>query len=324
MIPGSALRAAEPLVARSLRTLGLGGAAGLGHLSAASGLVGVGRHLYVVADDEHHLGVFERAGSGPGRLVRLFDGDLPRRRKDHKDHKDRKAAKPDLEALLELPPGPGRPQGALLALGSGSRPQRRRGVLLGLGTDGGLDGSRRLVDLEPLYAGLTPHIDKLNIEGAVIGGAMLCLLQRGGAESANTCVRYAWSDVARWLDAGGPAPRARVVERYALGAIDGVPLGFTDGAALPDGGFVFCAAAEDTGNAYDDGGCMGSAIGVVDPQGRLAWMALLEPVCKVEGIALAAAGAGRELLLVSDADDRDSPALLLSASLPESALRPFV
>ena len=321
MILGCALRAGAPLVARSLRALGLGGAAGLDHLSAASGLVVVGRYLYVVADDEHHLAIFERGDPGPGRLVRMFEGDLPRRRKDHKD---RKAAKPDLEALLELPPGAGLPHGALLALGSGSRPQRRRGALLGLGADGGLDGSRRLIDLEPLYAGLAPHIDHLNIEGAFIAGAMLCLLQRGGAESANTCVRYAWSEVARWLDAGGPAPRALAVERYALGAIDGVPLGFTDGAALPDGGFVFCAAAEDTGNAYDDGGCKGSAIGVVDPQGRLAWIALLEPVCKVEGIALSTAGAGRELLLVSDADDRESAALLLSASLPDSALRPPV
>ena len=318
MILGCALRAGAPLVARRLRTLGLGGAAGLDHLSAASGLVGVGPHLYVVADDEHHLGVFERAGSGPGRLVRLFEGDLPGRRKDYKD---RKAAKPDLEALLELPPGPGRPQGALLALGSGSRPQRRRGVLLGLAGDGGLDGSRQLIDLEPLHAGLVPPIDHLNIEGAFIDGAMLCLLQRGGAESANTCVRYAWSEVARWLDAGAPAPRPLAVERYALGAIDGVPLGFTDAAALPDGGFVFCAAAEDTGNAYHDGGCKGSAIGVVDPLGRLAWIALLEPVCKVEGIALSMAGAGRELLLVSDADDRESPALLLSVALPEAALR---
>lgn len=32
------------------------------HLSAASGLVGVGEFLYVVADDENHLGVFSAAG----------------------------------------------------------------------------------------------------------------------------------------------------------------------------------------------------------------------------------------------------------------------
>ena len=305
-----------PLVTRCLRSLDVADAGGTSHLSAASGLVAVGAILYVVADDEHHLGVFDRSGSGPGRQVRLFEGELPDK------HKKRKAAKPDLEALLELPPDAGRPHGALLALGSGSRPSRQRGALLGLRADGGLDGSRRHVDLEPWYAGLAPHIDQLNIEGAFIAGATLCLLQRGGAESANVCVRFAWSEVARWLDDGAPAPRPLGAERYALGAIDGVPLGFTDATPLPGGGFVFCAAAEDTGNAYDDGGCKGSAIGVVDPQGRLAWIARLEPVCKVEGIALATPGSARELLLVSDADDRESPALLLSVALREAAPSP--
>lgn len=312
MILGCALRAGAPLVARSLRALGLGGAAGLDHLSAASGLVVVGRYLYVVADDEHHLAIFERGDPGPGRLVRMFEGDLPRCRKDHKD---RKAAKPDLEALLELPPGAGLPHGALLALGSGSRPQRRRGALLGLGADGGLDGSRRLIDLEPLYAGLAPHIDHLNIEGAFIAGAMLCLLQRGGAESANTCVRYAWSEVARWLHAGGPAPRALAVERYALGAIDGVPLGFTDGAALPDGRWVFTAVAEASDDAYADGGCVGAAVGVVGADGRLQWLRRLAEPLKVEGIDARLRADGIDVVMVTDADDPDEPSRLVAARL---------
>jgi hypothetical protein len=47
------------------------------YLSAASGLVAVGRFLYAVADDELHLGVFERDKHRPGSLLRLFPGDLP-------------------------------------------------------------------------------------------------------------------------------------------------------------------------------------------------------------------------------------------------------
>ena len=305
---------APNVVARTLRRLSLVDAGGLDHLSAASSLVRIDQHLYVAADDEHHLGVFDLADAGSGRLVRLFDGDLPRR------HKDRKAAKPDLEALLQLPASASCPHGALLALGSGSRPQRRRGVLLALDADGALSGAPRPIDLQPLYAELAQHFDKPNIEGAFVTGAAFCLLHRGAAGSANACVRFEWSAVARWLEAGGPAPTALSVQSYELGMIDGVPLAFTDAAALPDGGWVFCAAAEDTDNAYDDGGSKGSAIGTVDPQGRLAWIALLEPVCKVEGIALSTTGANMEVLLVSDADDRESPALLLCASLPEAAL----
>jgi hypothetical protein len=56
------------------------------------------------------LGVFPATGSEPGRLIRLFDGELP-------DSKvDRKRQKPDLEALTLLPPGGNHPHGALLAL----------------------------------------------------------------------------------------------------------------------------------------------------------------------------------------------------------------
>ena len=83
------------------------------HLSAASSLVRVGNFLYVVADDEHHLGVFGAAGAGAGTLLRLFEGELPESRKK------RKKKKPDVEALVLLPPFAKFTHGALFALGSG-------------------------------------------------------------------------------------------------------------------------------------------------------------------------------------------------------------
>ncbi len=50
----------------------------MAHLSAASGLVRVGERLYVVADDEVHLGVFDSSAMhAPGALLRLLEGDLP-------------------------------------------------------------------------------------------------------------------------------------------------------------------------------------------------------------------------------------------------------
>jgi hypothetical protein len=88
------------------------------HLSAASGLVRVHGRLYVVADDEHHLGVMADTQQVPTdalstprvTLLRLFEGDLPRAKGQ------RKAAKPDLEALTAVPPLPAVQNGALLAL----------------------------------------------------------------------------------------------------------------------------------------------------------------------------------------------------------------
>jgi hypothetical protein len=105
------------------------------HLSAASGLVQAGRYLYVVADDEHHLGMLQADGEQPVQLLRLLPSDLPQGKEQ------RKRGKPDLEALALLPPHAAWPNGALLALGSGSRPQRCRAILLTLDAHGGSSAS---------------------------------------------------------------------------------------------------------------------------------------------------------------------------------------
>src|SRR5215218_10191051 len=67
------------------------------HLSAASGLACPGSFIYVVADDELHLGVFPAAGNEPGHLIRLLDGALAACKMT------RKKQNPDLEALTLLP-----------------------------------------------------------------------------------------------------------------------------------------------------------------------------------------------------------------------------
>ena len=119
---------------------------GLTFLSAASGLVRVRDKLYVIADDEHHLGVLSVDGNEPVRLVRLLDGDLPAAAAK------RKALKPDFESLLLLPASDESPDGSLLALGSGSRPNRFAGVRASLDARGDLRGPARPIDLKPLYA----------------------------------------------------------------------------------------------------------------------------------------------------------------------------
>lgn len=297
-------------ILRELHVDGAPGVTGLAHLSAASGLVKLGNRLFVVADDEHHLAMFELSNTAPGRLVPIFDGELPLR------HKARKAAKPDCEALLLLPAFGSYPHGALMAIGSGSRPSRQRGVLLALDIVGEIRGKVRTVDLTPLLAPLHEHFADLNLEGAFVHGDTLSLLQRGNSSSAiNARIDLSWLDLQRWLADSGPVPGPASIIRFELGEIDGVPLTFTDAAALPGGDWLFSAAAEDTSDTYSDGICAGSAIGLVDAGGTIRALERLSLNCKVEGIAAWIIGEEIELLLVTDADDRRMPALLLSTSL---------
>lgn len=300
----------ETRIIRELVVDDAAGIAGQAPLSAASGLVKLGNRLFVVADDEHHLAMFDLSNGEPGRLVPIFDGELPLR------HRARKAAKPDCETLVLLPAFGGCPHGALMAMGSGSRPSRQRGALLALDPAGDIQGSARTVDLTPLLAPLHDHFPDLNVEGAFVHGDTLSLLQRGNSGSAiNARIDLSLRDLQRWLAAAGPAPGPASITRFELGAIDGVPLSFTDGAALPGGGWLFSAAAEDTSDTYSDGVNAGSVIGLVDAGGTIRTLERLSPTCKVEGIAALVIGDTIDLLLVTDADDRSRPALLLSTAL---------
>ena len=280
-------------------------------ISAASGLVQVNNLLYVVADDEHHLGVFSAGNVGPGELVRLFEGTLPDK------YKKRKVQKPDLETLLLLPTFAGFPHGALLAMGSGSKPNRETGVLLGLDVFGNVNSAPRLFDLSLLYDALHAEVDGLNIEGAAIAGGKLLLLQRGNKGAVNALIACELEPFIADL-AANIAPRLRappVVRAVALGDIDGVPLCFTDAATLPDGNLLFTAVAENTDNSFDDGPCGGSAIGIVDANGNLKAIERLDQPYKVEGVAATMHADEINVLLVTDADDASKAAWLLSAVL---------
>ena len=303
------------LAVQHLRDLGIDPAThprGRAFLSAASGLVLDRERLYVVADDEHHLAVFDALAPGnPGRLIRLFEGDLP------KGQKKRKALKPDVETLARLPEIPGCRSGALLGLGSGSRPNRKSGVLMPLGADGAVEASVRHVDLTPLYAPLRDDFKELNIEGALVVGDELLLLQRGNkGGSSNACIHFAWDEVLPWLLGRSTAPvQASAVRHYDLGSVEGVPLCFTDGAPLPNGAWVFSAVAENVDDSYNDGACAGASIGIVDAKGTLRAMRALARTLKVEGVAARLDGDALMLVMVTDADDPAIPSQLLSARL---------
>jgi hypothetical protein len=187
----SNLEELPPLELRALRELDLDEAPGEGvapHVSSASGVVRRGDFVYVIGDDEVHLGVFRLSSPEPGRWVRVLQGDLP------DDGGGRAGQKPDLEALTVLPPFEGHPYGALLGLGSGSAPERDRGFVCRLAADGSIEGEPDELSLAPLYRLLREHADELNIEGAATMGDRLWLLNRASEKGTNLVVELsAWS-----------------------------------------------------------------------------------------------------------------------------------
>ncbi len=304
------------LTPKLLRTLAVPPAhhqRGQPHLSAASGLVclsALGRaHCYVVADDEHHLGHFRVDGDAPVELIRLLPGDLP------EDKKQRKKRKPDLESLVALPAMPGYPQGALLALGSGSKDARYTGLLMPLNEHGLLDSSNlnaAKIDLTALYAPLHAEFDDLNIEGCFIQGHDAYLIQRGNKGSSRSAsIRFDLQALQVWLLNALRPPTPQQIIPIDLGSVEGIPLTPTDGIALPDGRWLLSAAAENTESSYLDGPCAGSALALFDAQGDLLALHALEGSPKVEGISVWTDGHTQRLLMVTDADDPQLASQLL-------------
>ncbi|CAN0422026.1 unnamed protein product, partial [Phaeothamnion confervicola] len=273
--------------------------------------------LFVVADDELHLGVFARRDDAPGRLLRLLAGDLP----DAPDK--RKKRKSDFEALVMLPPFGPYSRGALLALGSGSgeKKPRSQGVLLALDAAGRPDSSPpRLLDLGEFHAQLRNEVEDLNLEGAVVCGAEFVLFQRGN--KGKGCNATLHLPLAKWLAAlaaADHAPRTRVtaVKRHTLGEQDGVPLCFTDAAALPDGTLLFSAVAENTADSVNDGPCRAAAIGRLDPRTQALELRRLARPWKIEGLHAWRDADAIAFLAVTDADDPSAAAVLLSGRYPD-------
>jgi hypothetical protein len=282
------------------------------YLSSASGLVCTAGEICVVADDELHLGRFTADSSRPGKLLRLFRGDLP------DSAKKRKKRKPDMEVLLRLPRSADYPYGALLALGSGSGPRRRRGALLALGARGRVVGRARGIAADDLFARLSRSFSDPNFEGGWVAAGHLHLLQRGNkGDSPNAVLQWDLKVVMRSLlrDRCLPDLDPVRVREADLGDVRGVPLCFTDASPLPDGGWLFSAVAENTADSHSDGPCVGAAIGRVDARGRMCWIRPVDPLYKIEGVDVRQVGGRLQALLVTDADDPGVPASLLQLEI---------
>lgn len=311
----AALEPAETISFTKLRELDLDTPTQPGrssHVAAASGLVCIGDMIYVVADDEVHLGMFARSDPRPGRWLRLRSMALDL------EPKARKRVKPDFEALVALPPLASYEHGALLALGSGSTSRRVNATCIPVDRTGHLLEAPYTFDLEPLYAAVADVVGEVNIEGAVVQQDRLLLFQRGNKGRGINAVLGFDIDYLRAALASRrsrPQPRPLFVHELRLGAIHGVPLGFTDAAALPDGSIVFAAVAENTSDSYADGANAGAAIGMLDRAGHVQLMRYVVERVKIEGIHAEVHDRRLQLLAVTDADDARIPALLLAAEL---------
>ncbi len=286
-----------------LRSLDLErGYGGPAFVSAASGLALDEEWIYVVADDESGLAIFERTAACSGVWRPLLPNDLPL------EHAARKREKPDWECLVEIERE--NDTVVLVAIPSGSRPNRTQGVRVEIGGDQIL--SNRLIDFSPLFEHLTKSIAQLNIEGAVASGEDLLLFHRGnGSGSVNELIRLDRAAFSEQVMQGSVSSTAIKSRRtFELGERAGVPLTFTDAASDPRGAIWFLATAEAGGSTYDDGEVGESVLGRFDANLRtVETMVRLALPHKPEGLVFDPKVPGR-FYVVTDADDRNVPSVL--------------
>jgi len=220
-----------------------------------------------------------------------------------------KTEKPDFESAIQLD------DGSVVLLGSGSTPMRCNLAFLDLAR-----GSVRIVDRPELFDVLQRALgrdERPNIEGAAADNRCLLLFHRGSG-GAHSAILELPPDAL----CGGKVQVA-AVRRVDLGRLDGVTLGFTDVARLPDGRVMFLAAAEDAPDAIADGPVSGSVLGVLDAALTEArWTRICqqdgEPYRqKAEGLVVDADGVAGWIL--TDADDPG-----IGAELGHLALRGFI
>jgi hypothetical protein len=287
------------------------------HVRAASAIRRRGARLVIVQDDVNAIAVLDPQTRSTLSLL-LPEG--PQGARVFDDRHGNKKQKLDLEACVALP------DGRLVALGSGSSPKRER--LVSIAADE--RGSVEVIEAGELYAELRVHAGargaELNIEGAVVQGERLRLLQRGNGKHGST----PWSAILDlelagfldWLDDRGARPRVQRILVVDLGAIGGVPLGFTDATVMADGRLAFLACAEDSADAVSDGPVLGCRFGWLDADDRSAVTTAvldadgIQTGLKLEGIE-AREGGSLVFDVVADMDRPDEPALMAELTIRE-------
>ncbi|MGB7905418.1 MAG: hypothetical protein WCF43_12035 [Steroidobacteraceae bacterium] len=281
------------------------------HVRAASSIRRQGNRLVILQDDVSALAVLDPS-TGSTYPILLPAG--PEGARVFDDVRGNKKLKLDLEACIVLP------DGRLVAFGSGSSPQREKIVTVAPGKG----AMAQQWSGEDLYAGLRVYSGargaRLNIEGAIVQGEWLRLLQRGngkrGFEPWNAILDVALDKFLGWLDGRHSFPPVRRIFEVHLGDVAGVPFGFTDAAVTDDGRVAFVACAEDTEDALIDGPVMGCRFGWLGADDQAV---VMTPVVesdgkpthlKLEGIEVRTGG-GAVFDVVADMDRGDVPAQIV-------------
>lgn len=218
----------------------------LDSVPSGSGLVVHGRSLFIVGDDATALYKLDLDGIPITRIPLLHS--------DTSVHRIAKPDKHDLEAvaIVGLKGGD-----HLLAFGSGSVSPQRDSLLV---IDIGNPSMQQWISLGSLYTQLRSlsRAKELNLEGAVINGDACYLLNRSG----NEIFVIKTADLVRLIETGG----AHDVTNIQTHMVD-LPAGaFLSGGCMRHNEILFCASAENTPNAYDDGAIEGSYMGIIDPR----------------------------------------------------------
>jgi hypothetical protein len=292
------------------------------HVRAASSIARTRAGIALIQDDANFVAIVDPYTSR-ARAITLPAGEGGKRQFD--SARGNKKHKLDLEACVTVDESEGT---LLVALGSGSRTRRESIAIVrwceSEHPDVTLVRAPRLYDLlrrAHAFAG-----SELNIEGAIHLGDTLRLFGRGngaardGLEPINASCDLRWPELKAHLAApdAAPPPAPVNIVRYELGALDEVPLSFTDAALWRDA-TLYAATAEQSPNVVDDGPVSGSAIGVIEATGGTRWTALTEPSGavfrgKVEGL-LPSDERDDRLFVVVDADDPDAASLLCTVEL---------
>jgi hypothetical protein len=285
---------------------------GIPHVAAASGVVRRAEYVYVIADDELGIAVFDASSDRPGRIETALSGELP------EGGEERSEAKPDLEALTTLPPFEGHPHGALLGLGSGSTEERDRGFAWALAADGSLEGDPIELDLSPLYTLLRERLDALNVEGAAVMGEELWLLQRGNSEHGeNVVIALSCAEILESLEKDHTlaADEFERLLAFDLGELHGAALTFSDASALGRDLLVFTASAEDSSDTTGNGAILGSVVGTIGLDGDVQRLRTIDRKYKVEGVHAVLDTGVITMTFVCDQDDPDQASPLLTATM---------
>ncbi len=285
-------------------------------VSGASALVSHAGFIYVIRDNANSIYQYDSNFLFVAK-VPIFPGELP------EDQEARKKAKPDLEAATLLPSSKTN-QKYILLVPSGSKENRHKGALMTVDHRGVIQGSVRHLDFSALFSVLKSSLVKLNIEGVIYREGELIFFHRGNSRNARNAMIFVDfhfnEDRLDAIDFSKGSVK-RIVYPELGKSSKGVAYTFTDAILYSPTSLLFLAAAEETDDAFLDGGMSGVILGRMDFEGRVLESETLSKSLKLEGLVPVPFKAGKpgqkmRLYLASDADDDQKSAQIYSYLMP--------